>query len=362
MEPTVGELEQIAAMVAAAERPTLVVGAQTLTRASEANAVAAAIRRLGIPTWLGGTARGLLGAHDAVQYRHNRGKALKQSDLVIVAGFPFDFRLGYGMKINRDAKIITVNRDKPSLSKNRRPTLGVHADPGRFLQLLGQFVEPHTASRWSGWSGALRADEDARDAEIAKMADEPNEHIHPVDLALAIEECMADDSVLVVDGGDFVATMAYVLRPRRPLSWLDPGVFGTLGVGGGFAVGAAAVRRGAEVWLLWGDGASAYSLAEMDTLARHGLPVIAVIGNDGSWAQIARDQVKLLGSDIGTVLVRNDYHLVAEGYGAKGLLLKRPEEIPAVLAEAKRLAAAGHPVVINAWIGKTAFREGSISI
>jgi acetolactate synthase-like protein len=166
----------------------------------------------------------------------------------------------------------------------------------------------------------------------------------------------------VVDGGDFVATMAYVLRPRRPLSWLDPGVFGTLGVGGGFAVGAAAVRRGAEVWLLWGDGASAYSLAEMDTLARHGLPVIAVIGNDGSWAQIARDQVKLLGSDIGTVLVRNDYHLVAEGYGAKGLLLKRPEEIPAVLAEAKRLAAAGHPVVINAWIGKTAFREGSISI
>jgi acetolactate synthase-1/2/3 large subunit len=194
------------------------------------------------------------------------------------------------------------------------------------------------------------------------MADEPNEFVHPVSLALEIEARMKDDSVLVVDGGDFVATMAYVLRPRKALSWLDPGVFGTLGVGGGFAVGAASVRPRAEVWLIWGDGASAYSLAEMDTLARHGLATIAVIGNDGSWQQIARDQVTLLGSATATVLKRNDYHKVAEGYGAVGLLLDNPANIASVLDEAQAIAASGRPVVINCWIGKTAFREGSISI
>jgi thiamine pyrophosphate-dependent acetolactate synthase large subunit-like protein len=362
MEPKRSDLEAAAELLSKAERPVLVVGSQTLARPLEAGAVAASIRRLGVPTWLGGTARGLLGRQDPVQRRHNRGKALKKADVVIVTGFPFDFRLGYGMKINPAAKIITVNRCKEDLSKNRRPTLGVHGDAGRFLQILSQLVEPGTSSRWSGWSDLLRADEDARDAEIVKMSAEPNEHVHPVDLALQIEERMEDDSVLVVDGGDFVATMAYVLRPRRPLSWLDPGVFGTLGVGGGFAVGAACVRPDAEVWLLFGDGASAYSIAELDTLARHGLRVIAVIGNDGSWQQIARDQVTLLGDDTGTVLRRNDYHVVAEGYGAKGLLLQRPADIPGVLEEAKRLSKAGHPVVINCWIGKTAFREGSISI
>jgi acetolactate synthase-1/2/3 large subunit len=299
---------------------------------------------------------------DDVQYRHNRGKALKKADLVIVTGFPFDFRLSYGWKINADAKIVTVNRAKADLNKNRAPTLGVHADGGRFLQVLSQLVPEGTSSRWSGWGQLLRADEEARDAEIRKMADEPNEFVHPVSLALEIEARMKDDSVLVVDGGDFVATMAYVLRPRKALSWLDPGVFGTLGVGGGFAVGAASVRPRAEVWLIWGDGASAYSLAEMDTLARHGLATIAVIGNDGSWQQIARDQVTLLGSATATVLKRNDYHKVAEGYGAVGLLLDNPANIASVLDEAQAIAASGRPVVINCWIGKTAFREGSISI
>jgi acetolactate synthase-1/2/3 large subunit len=361
MDPERAEIERVAELLKGAERPVLVIGSQAVQRAHEVHSIAAAVRALGVPVWLAGGARGMLGKSDPLQYRHNRGKALKKADVVIVVGFPFDFRLSYGMKINQAAKIVTVNRNKPDLTKNRRPAIGVWADGGRFLQHLAQVVPGGAGARWSGWAAALRADEDARDAEIVKMSAEPNEFVHPIDLAMQIEERLSDDSVLVVDGGDFVATMAYVLRPRNPLGWLDPGVFGTLGVGGGFAVGASSVRRGAEVWLLYGDGASAYSLAEMDTLARHGLKVIAVIGNDGSWQQIARDQVTLLGSAVGTCLVRNDYHLVGQGYGAHGLLLKHPSEIANVLDEARRLAQTG-PVVINCWIGKTAFREGSISI
>ncbi len=217
-------------------------------------------------------------------------------------------------------------------------------------------------ARWSDWKAKLAAREAEREAEIAAMAEEPVEHLNPVALCRAIDAVLPDDSVLVVDGGDFVATAAYTVRPRAPLSWLDPGVYGTLGVGGGFALGAKLVRPSAEVWLLWGDGSAAYSLAEFDTYARHGVPVIAVVGNDAGWTQIAREQVPMLGDPVGTELARTDYHEVAAGYGGVGLLLDRPENTAEILARAQEIAAGGKPVLINAWIGRSEFRKGSISL
>ena len=77
-------------------------------------------------------------------------------------------------------------------------------------------------------------------------------------------------------------------------TWLDPGAFGTLGVGAGFALGAKLCRPEAEVWALFGDGALGYSIAEFDTFVRHGVPIIAVVGNDAGWTQIAREQVPIL--------------------------------------------------------------------
>jgi acetolactate synthase-like protein len=186
--------------------------------------------------------------------------------------------------------------------------------------------------------------------------------MNPPAVVKAIDQALADDSVQVADGGDFVATASYVTRARSPLSWLDPGAFGTLGVGAGFALGAKLCRPEAEVWVLYGDGSVGYSIAEFDTFVRHGLPVIAVVGNDASWQQIARDQVVLLGDDVGTVLARTDYHRVVEGFGAKGLQVERVEDLPEVLAEAKAAAAGGTPVLINAHIGKSEFRKGSISM
>ncbi len=170
------------------------------------------------------------------------------------------------------------------------------------------------------------------------------------------------DSTLVADGGDFVATASYIVRPRRPLSWLDPGVFGTLGVGGGFALGAHAVDPSAELWVIWGDGAAGYSLAEFDSFVRHRVPVIAIVGNDASWAQIAREQVDMLGESTGTDLRHSDYHLVAQGLGGKGLLLDRPGAVTDTLAEARQLARDGHPVLVNAILDRTDFRKGSLSM
>jgi acetolactate synthase-1/2/3 large subunit len=139
-------------------------------------------------------------------------------------------------------------------------------------------------------------------------------------------------------------------------------VFGTLGVGAGFALGAALSRPGAEVWVLFGDGACGYGLVELDTFARHGIPVIAVVGNDAAWTQIAREQVKMLHDDVGTVLARTDYHRVAEGFGVEGILVRTTAEVPAALERATAIARSGKPVLLNVWLDRTDFREGSISM
>ena len=354
-------ISKVASLLRAADRPALVVGSQALVNCSDAEPIADALRTLGVPSWLGGMARGLLGRHSDIQFRHKRTAALKEADLVIVAGFPFDFRLGYGRSISSRATLVAANLSSSEMRKNRRPEIPVHMHAGEFLKQLADALGGGLGP-WSDWFDTLRAREVERDDEISEQAQAPTKLVNPLQLLQRIEEKMADDAVLVVDGGDFVATASYILRPRQPLSWLDPGVFGTLGVGGGFAVGASLVRPGKEVWLIYGDWSCAYSLAEMDTCIRHGLAPIAVIGTDGSWSQIAREQVPMLGTDIGTVLKRTAYHEVGQGYGAVGLLLDDPSKIDATLEEAKALAASGKPVVINVHIASTDFRKGSISV
>lgn len=355
------QIEKLAEMIRGAERPVLVVGNQTMVGCRDAASLADAVRAIGMPTWLGGSARGLLGRFAPMQFRHARGKALKEADLVVVAGFPFDFRLKYGRGFGKHTEVVSVNLNAAELRKNRRPELAIHAHPADVLRRIAPLVAG-SERRWSAWMEICRAREEARDAEIAGQARTSGELVDPIHLFLRMEEKLADDSVIVADGGDFVATAAYILRPRRPLSWLDPGVFGTLGVGGGFAVGAAALRREAEVWIVWGDGSCAYSIAEFDTCVRHGFAPIAVVGTDASWAQIARDQVEILGDDVGTTLARTAYHEVAEGYGGVGLLLDDPAKVDETLERAKEIARSGKPVLVNVHIAKTDFRKGSISI
>ncbi|MGB5550712.1 MAG: thiamine pyrophosphate-binding protein [Thermoanaerobaculia bacterium] len=359
-EPSSRALRKAVKYLAAARRPVLMVGSQALLENEKIGDLAAAVERLGVPVYLSGMARGLLGPNHPLQLRHKRRNALRQADLVLLAGVPCDFRLDYGRQIGRRARLISVNRSVAEVGKNRRPTLGAVADPGLFLVRTAQ--RERRGGPWSEWLSALRERDEERAREIAQQAKASTENLNPIAFLGALEKVLPDSSVLVVDGGDFVATASYVVSPRGPLSWLDPGVFGTLGVGAGFALGAKLCRPEAEIWLLYGDGSCAYSLAEFDTFVRHELPVIAVVGNDASWAQIARDQVELLKDDVGTVLRHTDYDVVAAGYGGKGFRVASPDLVPDILATARQEADAGRPVLINALIGKTDFRKGSISV
>lgn len=359
-EPTPACLETAFQFLHQAEKPVLLVGSGALARPEHAADVAAAVEALGIPTYLAGMARGLLGKNHPLQLRHRRKQALREADLVILAGFPCDFRLDYGRSLGR-AKVIAINRSPRDLKLNRKPQLGVLADPGLFLETLAAEVE-REEDDWTGWLAELKTRDAERDAEIAEQAGAATEYVNPLYLCREIEAGLTDDGVLVADGGDFVATASYIMQPRGPLRWLDPGPFGTLGVGAGFALGAKLVRPESEVWILYGDGSAGYTLSEFDTFVRHGVPVIAVVGNDACWMQIAREQVEMLGDDVGVMLAHTDYHRVVEGFGARGLKVDTPEQVPEVLAEARRLAREGSPVLVNAWIGATDFRKGSISM
>jgi acetolactate synthase-1/2/3 large subunit len=360
-EPSPGGVRRAAGYLSSSQRPVLLIGSQALLSPLEVGALAEAVGALGLPVFLSGMARGLLGLDHPRQLRHHRKQALREADLVILAGTPCDFRLDYGDHINRQAVLISANLSRVDLRKNRRPTLGVLGAPHLFLRALAREAKGQPARE--AWMESLRAREAKREAEIRAQSEAPSAGgVNPLWLCREIDRALDPDSVIVADGGDFVSSAAYITRPRGPLSWLDPGAFGTLGVGAGFALGAKLVRPSAEVWILYGDGAAGYSLVEADTFVRHRIPVIAVVGNDAAWTQIAREQVETLKDDVGTVLAPTDYHRVAEGFGAKGFAVGAAEEAPAVLAAAKAAARAGHPVFVNAIIGKTDFRKGSISM
>ncbi len=233
------------------------IGSQALAEAAEAAALADAVARLGIPVYLSGMARGLLGREHPLQMRHQRRQALREADCVLLAGVPCDFRLDYGKHVRRSATLIAANRSAKDARLNRRPDIAAIGDAGRFLRALADAAPPaaDAASRWAAWTTQLRARDAEREAEIDRQAAEHGEFVNPIALLRAVEREAAADALLVADGGDFVATAAYVLHPRAPLSWLDPGAFGTLGVGAGFALGAALAHPGREVWIVFGDGA-----------------------------------------------------------------------------------------------------------
>jgi acetolactate synthase-1/2/3 large subunit len=359
--PRPESIRDLAARVAKAERPVMVCGSQAMNRPQEAEQVRAAIEKLGIPVYLSGMSRGLLGKEHPLLFRHRRRDAIKGADLVILAGVPCDFRLDYGKQIRRSARLVSFNLSRRDLRLNRKPDDGLLADPGICLRQLAEAMDGPARAR-DAWLAELAERDAAREADIDAKAAVSGTGVNPLRLCREIDAVLPDDSVLVADGGDFVGTASYTVRPRGPLRWLDPGAFGTLGVGGGFAIGAARARPGSEIWILYGDGSLGYSLIEFDSYARHGMAPIAIIGNDACWAQIAREQVKMLKDDVGVRLARTDYHRAAEGLGGAGLVITRDEDVAPTLARARELAAAGTPVLVNVHLAETDFREGSLSI
>lgn len=364
--PTPENLQRCAELLSRSKKPLLIIGSQATLPPVPAERLQKAVESLGIPTFLGGMARGLLGTKSKIQFRHQRGNALKRADLVILAGSVCDFRLQYGRSIPRSAKIICVNRNKEQLWKNSdvywKPTVPVLADVATFIVEMAEMLQG-SLNVDKEWLSEISERETAKEKSNMQMSLQPtDQHINPMKFFYELDKLLPDNAILVNDGGDFVATGAYILRPRGPLQWLDPGAFGTLGVGGGFALGAKLCRPDSEVWIIWGDGSCGYSVAEIDTMKRFGANVISVVGNDAGWTQILREQQPMFNSSVACKLLHTNYHEVSQGYGGEGLLLKYDkDDIVANIVRAQGIGKNAS-VLLNVWIEKTSFRDGSISV
>jgi thiamine pyrophosphate-dependent acetolactate synthase large subunit-like protein len=339
------------------KKPLMLIGSGAMMQPQKAAELAKAVEKMGIPVYLSGMGRGLLGKSHPLQLRHKRKDAIKEADLIILAGVPNDFRLDYGNHIGH-RPFVSINRSREDLFKNKRPDVPILADPTDFLIALSQkYQGNHTA-----WLQHLKDRDQQREESIDAQAAEQLQGINPLALFRKLEPALSDETVLVADGGDFVATASYTLSPRAPLTWLDPGVFGTLGVGAGFAIGAKLVYPEKDVWIIYGDGSAGYSLMEYDTFVRHNLPIISLIGNDACWAQIARDQVDFLKSDCAVTLAHSDYEMVGKAFGAAGKRVENMADFVSAVREALEKTRSGTPYIINAIIGRTEFRKGSISV
>jgi len=352
-------IEKVSEYLNLGQKPILLIGSQAMQNPDQAKTLSDAVKTMNIPTYVSGMARGLLSESGLPIYRHARKQALQEADLVILAGVPCDFRLDYGRNINHQAKIVSVNLSREDLYMNRKPKWGIMIDPSVFLIDLSKKKKQN---EWKRWHEILNERDQKRNTEISHKSEEKTDFINPLKICMAINGHIQKGDYIVADGGDFVATASYILQPRFLSGWLDPGVFGTLGVGAGFIIGAQLTHPKSVVWAIYGDGAFGYSLIEFDTFVRHKIPVIAVIGNDAGWSQIARDQVDILKDPVSTKLEQTQYHKAVAALGGVGLIIENEDEIESVLSRARESAEAGNSVAVNVKIGKTDFRKGSISM
>ena len=358
-KPVSFHIGRVSEFLNAGEKPVLLIGSQSMQNSDQVDKLSEAINTLNIPTYVSGMARGLLSKLELPIYRHARKQALQEADLVILAGVPCDFRVDYGRHINNQAKIVSINLSSEDLYMNRKPTLGILINPRAFLINLSQ---SYKQNNWENWHKILLDRDLQRNDEISRKSEDKTEFVNPLKICLAINRQIQKEDHIVADGGDFVATASYILQPRSLTGWLDPGVFGTLGVGAGFVMGAQLTHPKSVVWAIYGDGAFGYSLIEFDTFVRHKIPVIAIIGNDASWSQIARDQVDMLKDPVSTKLEQTHYHKAVEALGGVGFIIENEDEIESVVSKARESAQAGNAVAVNVKIGKTDFRKGSISM
>jgi acetolactate synthase-1/2/3 large subunit len=359
-DPT--SVEAAARLLRAAKRPALLVGSQVRWSPDHV-----AVRRFGeavvIPAYTSGMARGVLAPDHPLAFSQSRRQALKEADVVLVAGTPLDFRLNYGQSIGAGAALVQVDLDPGELGRNREPAVGIAGDTGVVLdQITGCGVAPSDRDLRDRWLEGLRAAEREARAAMETALRSDASPVDPLRLCAEVDAWLREDATVIGDGGDFVATASYVVRPRRyPAGWMDPGPLGTLGIGPGFALAARLARPQGQVVLLMGDGAAGLDLMEFEAAVRQQIPFVAVVGNDAAWTQIRRLQVQVFGNDrsVATALRHARYDRVVAELGGHGEYVARPEEIRPAL---ERALASGLPALVNVEMGASDFRAGAISV
>ncbi|MFC7503539.1 acetolactate synthase [Nocardioides sp. GCM10030258] len=347
-EPDSDAIGRIAALIARAERPVLVLGTDVWADFAE-EAALRLVEEMGLPAITNGMGRGVVPGGHRLLVTKARGAALGGADLVVVVGTPLDFRLGYGVFGGKDgaepAAVVHIADSADQLSRHAPLADSVAGDLTSVLDGLLTALAGSSRADVSGWVSSLQATAAAAAARDAELLGAEADPIHPARIYGELVPRLADDAVVIGDGGDFVSFAGKFVEPKRPGCWLDPGPYGCLGAGLGAAIGARVARPSAQVVLLLGDGAAGFSLMDVDTLVRHNLPVVMVMGNNSAWGLEKGPMQMLYGYDVAADLApRTAYDQVVSALGGAGETITDPRQIGPAM---DRAFAANAPYLIN---------------
>ncbi|HEV2217544.1 MAG TPA: acetolactate synthase [Candidatus Dormibacteraeota bacterium] len=340
--PDPDSVRRVAGLIQDARRPAVIAGGSVWWAHAEGE-LRRFVEAAHLPTSVNGMARGMLPSGHPLFFSRARGQALGQADLILVVGVPLDFRLNFGQPpvFADDARIVYVDVDDHR--KHRPAEASILGDVKAALAALAGAVEG-TPERHE-WLEQLRSAEVGARARDRAMTESDSSPVHPGRLIAEVNRVADPDAIIVGDGGDFVSFAGRLIERERPGLWVDPGPFGALGSGPAYAMAAKLAHPDRQVILLSGDGAFGFSAMEFDTLVRHKVPVVCVIGNNGIWALEKHPMQNMLGLSIAADLApRTRYDLVVAALGGFGQLVDRPDEIRPAL---ERAFKAGVPACIN---------------
>jgi acetolactate synthase-1/2/3 large subunit len=332
-----------AALLREAERPVIMAGTNLYWGRGE-HALRELAEGAGIPVFLNGLARGCLAADHPLFHSRARGAGLREADVALVIGVPLDFRLGFGQAFGEGCDLIALDVAEPEREHPRRLAAELYgADlPGTLRALAGAVGGGASTAEWRR---RLREIEDARRAAEREQLEDARAPLHPLRVYKELGEVLDRDAIVICDGGDFASYAGRAIDSYQPGCWLDPGPFGCLGCGPGYALAAKLARPDRQVVLLLGDGAFGFSGMEWDTLARHGVGVVGVVGNNGIWGLEKHPMEALYGySVVADLRPETRYDLVVEALGGHGALVRQPDELRPAL---ERALAAERPALVN---------------
>ncbi|MEX2194029.1 MAG: acetolactate synthase [Thermoleophilaceae bacterium] len=340
--PAADGVDRAAELLRGAERPAIMAGTGLYWAHGE-EALVRLSEELGIPVLVNGLARGCMPADHANFFSRARSDALKGADVALVIGVPMDFRLGFGGSFGEDTQIVVVGDAPPERAHPREVAAELYGGVGATLDALREGAAGGPDR--SGWIASLRAVEDEKRAGEAEQLSDSRSPLHPMRLYAELAQVLDRDAVVVGDGGDFVSYAGRVVQTYEPGCWMDPGPFGCLGAGPGYAMAAKLARPDKQVCLLMGDGAFGFAGMEFDTMVRHGIPVVAVMGNNGIWALEKHPMEFLYGYSVAAELQPEcRYDKVVEALGGHGELVRSPDELRPAL---ERAFESGRPALVN---------------
>jgi acetolactate synthase-1/2/3 large subunit len=337
------EIERAAELLRGAERPVIMAGTDLYWGHGE-QALLELAETLRIPVFLNGLARGCVPADHELFFSRARGQALKGADVALVIGVPMDFRLGFGGSFGDETEIVIVDSAEPARPHPRAVAAECYGALDATLSDL-PLAAGGKALKSEPWITELRAAEsERREAERVEL-DDDRAPLHPMRLYRELGEVIDRDAIVIGDGGDFVSYAGKMIDSYQPGCWLDPGPFGCLGTGAGYALAAKLAHPDRQVVLMLGDGAFGFSGMEFDTLARHGVNVVGVMGNNGIWALEKHPMEFLYGYSVAADLrPATRYDQVVEALGGYGELVERPADLRGAL---ERAFSAGKPALVN---------------